>query len=232
MYKKEAPESIQEMFATIATNYDAANQKMSFGLNTLWNKKLIEIASQNRPQKLLDLCAGTGAIALPFLEKNPNSTAILLDFCKEMLDVAKMNGKNLLPRFETLVADAQNIPLPDASVDAITVAYGIRNIKEPQKCFKEAYRLLKTGGIFAILELTRPENPLLRLPHTFYLKGLLPLIGKKIAQNKQAYSYLAKSITEFATPSQIKQDLIQTQFTDTKIIPLWGGIATIISAKK
>lgn len=229
-YKKEAPESIQKMFSTIAHNYDATNHKMSFGLHKLWNKKLIN--SVHQANLLLDLCAGTGAIAFSYLEKHPKTKAILLDFCEEMLSVAKTKGINYENRFETIKADASSIPLPNDHVDAITMAYGIRNIKEPKKAFGEAMRVLKKEGTFAILELTRPQNFLLKIPHTFYLKKLLPLIGKKMTQQKQAYTYLSNSISEFISPVEVVQMLKDVGFTTVSLTKIHGGIATIFIGKK
>jgi demethylmenaquinone methyltransferase/2-methoxy-6-polyprenyl-1,4-benzoquinol methylase len=114
----------------------------------------------------------------------------------------------------------------------MTIAYGIRNVKEPSKCFEEAYRTLKVGGTLGILELTEPKNAILRFGHNLYLKRVLPQLGKLLTSNRQAYEYLSQSIGAFTKPDELAARLKKANFTDVKIIPLTGGIATIITAKK
>lgn len=229
MYQKSAPETIQALFASIAKNYDKANTTFSFGLHKRWNKKLIE--SVGSAPLLLDLCAGTGEIAFGFLANNPHAQAILLDFCPEMLAVAKEKGAHLKERFSLLEGDAQQIALSDQLVDAVTISYGIRNVKEPLCCFNEVARVLKRKGTFSILELTRPTNPFFRLSHKLYLKFLLPLLGKLVARNLAAYHYLAESVEDFASPIEIEKKLLQAGFKDVRKKPLMGGLATLIIAR-
>jgi demethylmenaquinone methyltransferase/2-methoxy-6-polyprenyl-1,4-benzoquinol methylase len=232
MYKKEEPQSIKEMFGTIAADYDRANFVMSFGLYNLWNKALVSQISKARPGHLIDLCSGTGDIAFRFLKANPHAKATLLDFCPEMLEVAHTKGNAFAERFNTIVADAQSLPVESNSVDAITIAYGIRNVHNPLLCFSESFRSLRRNGTFAILELTRPTSPFLHLPHQIYLTSLLPLLGKLAARNKQAYQYLSRSITTFSSPAHLEELLKKVGFAKVVRKPLNGGVATILLAHK
>ncbi len=225
------PTTIAKMFNAIAPKYDTGNALLSFGLHNYWNTQLVQCA----PQKLtsithLDLCCGTGEITARYLRtaKPAHYKGYLLDFSTEMLVVAKkrLNGNDIT----FLEADAQEIPLPDASVDFITLAYGIRNIQNPFKCIQEAHRILKPGGAFAILELTRPQNKILRLGHAFHLKWMLPFVGNCLG-NKQAYKYLQGSIEKFMDAEQLKQKIL-AKFKAAEIRPLTGGIATLWVAKK
>ncbi|MEZ5314813.1 MAG: bifunctional demethylmenaquinone methyltransferase/2-methoxy-6-polyprenyl-1,4-benzoquinol methylase UbiE [Chlamydiales bacterium] len=225
MYHKSKPESIQAMFASIAKNYDYANTIFSFGCHKMWNRKLIQSVTQ--ANILLDLCSGTGEIGLGFLAKSQNSQAILLDFCPEMLEIAKEKGSAFQKRYRLIEGDAQDIPLETDSVDAVTIAYGIRNVQNPTQCFKEVIRVLKPEGCFAILELTRPSSPFLRFAHKIYLKFFLPFLGKCIAKNIYAYRYLSKSIENFASCNELEGQLRDTGFRKVKIIPLMGGLATL-----
>lgn len=229
MYQKTEPKTIQAMFASIAENYDRANTTFSFGLHKKWNNKLIK--SVGKADTLLDLCAGTGEIGFGFLAKHPHARAILLDFCPEMLAVAKDKGSLFEGRYTLIEADAQQLPLEDHSVDAATISYGIRNVKEPLKCFKEVARVLKPGGHFAILELTRPTSSLFRLSHKAYLKFCLPLLGKLAAKNIDAYRYLSKSVEDFASPQELEKALREAHLMPVKNIPLMGGLSTIFISK-
>ncbi len=229
MYQKSAPETIQAMFASIAENYDKANTTFSFGLHKKWNQKLIQAVGM--PLTLLDLCAGTGEIGFGYLAKNPQAKAILLDFCPEMLAVAKQKGAAFTGRYSLLEGDAQELPLEDRSVDGVTISYGIRNVCEPMRCFQEVARVLRPQGRFAILELTRPRSPFLRVSHRIYLKCLLPLLGQIAAKNGEAYRYLSKSIEGFTSPQELENMLKEAGLRPIKRISLMGGLSTILVAE-
>lgn len=230
MYDQASPLSIQQLFSKIAKRYDRANLFISLGSYKLWNRALIREFKGLSP--LLDLCAGTGAIATSFLQKNPEAKALLVDFCPEMLAIAKTKCERFGSRASLHVGDAMALPLPDAHVSAITLAYGIRNIQEPERCFHEAYRVLRPGGLFGILELTRPASPLLAQAHSLYLRTALPLIGKWIAREREAYSYLARTIENFTSPAILEELLQKAHFSAVWRRPLFGGIATLIFARK
>lgn len=237
-YTKAKPKSIQALFNNIAQRYDVTNTIMSFNLSKSWNRKMANQALKNHSNAftMLDLCSGTGEIAFECLKKTAKpSTAYLLDFSSEMLKIAK-NKANKLPlkshTLEYIEADAQKIPLAKEIIDFTTIAYGIRNIQDPSKCFKEVHRVLKSGGCLAILELTRPKNRLLNFCHKIYLTLALPIIGKIVTQNKQAYEYLCQSIHAFMSPNEVEKLLHKEGFEKIKHIPLAGGIATITLAYK
>jgi demethylmenaquinone methyltransferase/2-methoxy-6-polyprenyl-1,4-benzoquinol methylase len=228
------PQLIQSMFGKIAKRYDLTNSVLSFKLHYLWNKRLIQsIQAEN---SLLDLCAGTGEIAYGWLTKQIKpKQVILLDFCQEMLEVAKTKMAPYVKAGHTIKciqADATSIPLPSQSVDAISIAYGIRNVQNPLKCYQEAHRLLKSHGQLTILELTEPSNPLIKSLHHIYLTQILPRMGGFITGEKEAYRYLSESIPAFSKPETMRQELLQAGFTSVAIRPITGGIATLIEAKK
>lgn len=225
------------MFGSIAKTYDRNNAILSFMLHRYWNKKLIKaVTKQGSPDTLLDLCSGTGDITFTFLKQAQKETEVyLLDFCEEMLHCAKAKAQKFhfahAPKLTYIQADAQSIPLPDGSVDCVTIAYGIRNVAEPEKCAREVLRVLKPGGTFGILELTQPTQPVLRLGHQMYLRTL-PILGRCFSANQQAYQYLCNSIKTFIQPPELEHLLIQIGFRQTSCTPLSGGISTIILGKK
>jgi len=235
MYEKETPESIQALFDSIAKSYDRTNAILSFNMHRHWNRELLKLTAHTcSPAAFLDLCAGTGEIALNYVKQN-NCQAYLLDFSEKMLSCASLKAKRwgIHPQKVTfLQADAQAIPLPDHSMECVTIAYGIRNVQNPQKCFEEVHRVLKPGGIFGILELTRPDNSLLKVSHQLYLRTLLPLLGKVFSANKEAYSYLSRSIQDFSQSKELGGNLEKIGFKNISYHPLTGGIATIIKTNK
>lgn len=231
-YQKTEPASIRSMFGTIAKEYDRTNSVLSLQLHKIWNRKLItEALKRGTPAVYVDLCAGTGEIAFGLLsKKHEKITATLLDFCPEMLEVAKEKARFIHHEIHYVEADAENIPIASNSVDLITMAYGIRNIKHPERAIREARRLLKKGGTFAILELTRPENPLLRFGHSVYLEKVLPFLGGIMTKNSSAYRYLCKSIPNFIPREKLVAMMSEAGFSSVESMPLTGGIATLFIA--
>lgn len=234
-YDKNTPETIQTLFNGIAPSYDLANSILSFGLHKFWNRTLIKAVAK-KDSLLLDLCAGTGEISLGYLKRYKNTPHVfLLDFSVAMLKVAKNKARKAkIPpsKMSFLEADATKIPLNAKSVHAITIAYGLRNIDDPKACIKEAYRVLKSGGRFGILELTKPKNRWLGSLHTLYLKKMLPLLGKMVTSNREAYSYLSTSIPAFIAPESIKEMMEVQGFAKVKKVSLMGGIATLLIGEK
>lgn len=235
MYHKNSPATIQSMFNTIANRYDLTNAVLSFSLHKWWNRSLVQHVLNNSLSEstLVDLCAGTGDIAFHYLRSTKTPCqAYLVDFSSEMLEYAKSKAAQLsLSQPSTISyveADVQQLPLPDQLADHVTMAYGIRNVQHPENCIREAFRILKPGGCFGILELTRPRSSLLRLGHQIYLRTFLPLFGKWLTDNREAYQYLCQSIQTFIPPKQLDDLLRESGFIHRQSYSLLGGIATIL----
>lgn len=236
-YNKNDPDTIKTMFNSIAKQYDRTNAILSFNLQKIWNRSLInKVIVPSKPEILLDLCCGTGAIAFEYLRKTQDPLKVyMLDFSEGMLECAKYHAsKQDLDHHDIhyLQADAQVIPFLNNSVNCATIAYGIRNVKDPDLCIKDVFRVLKPGGTFGILELTRPKNKILKFGHSLYLKNILPLMGKLTTSNKDAYEYLCNSIHTFIPPEKLQQKMQDAGFQEIKRYPLFGGIATIITGAK
>lgn len=235
-YSKQDPSSIQSLFDSIASSYDTTNQWISLSLHKRWNKKLVQTILQAHPNpNLLDLCAGTGEITFSLLKACEKilPKIFLLDFSQQMLEEGKKRARNYPKQeFEWIQADAQKIPLDDDSFDVVSTAYGIRNIQNPSQCAQEVFRVLKKGGIWVVLELTRPKNPFLRLCHKIYLSTLLPLIGRLRTSNKKAYSYLSQSVQSFISPQKLSEVILSGGFSSVSTRSFLGGTATLFIAKK
>jgi demethylmenaquinone methyltransferase/2-methoxy-6-polyprenyl-1,4-benzoquinol methylase len=199
-----------------------------------WNSELVKILLKSDPGKnYLDLCSGTGEIALNLLKKAPRPLhAYLLDFCPEMLECAQAKAGNLLNQLSCITADVCSIPLDSNFADCASMAYGIRNVKDVEKCIQEIFRVLKPKATLAILELTQPKNPILKFGHSLYLRTILPLFGKFLTADRDAYEYLCNSIHHFIKPEELAKQLKKHGFSEVECRPLHGGIATIITAKK
>lgn len=235
MYDKSQPESIQKMFGSIAKRYDRTNAVLSLGLHKFWNRALVRRVATDDIDTWLDLCSGTGDIAFEYLNRagSPKKVA-LVDFSPEMLACAREKAGKLLARHDIsfVQADVQNLPLENQSASVATMAYGIRNVKNPQQCFHEVFRVLRPGGVFGILELTQPANPIIRWGHGLYLKGFLPVLGKWLTDNREAYSYLCSSIKSFTPPAELEKMLLKAGFAKTSIHPMTFGTATIMIGHK
>lgn len=241
-YRKDSPESIQALFNSIASRYDRANSLMSFHMHALWNQRLVsEVVARIKSKTVLDLCAGTGEISwrtwLYYKKHGIIPPDIhLVDFSHEMLTRAEEFCQKLSlddqKHFFFHVQDAEKLLFEEQFFDAAFCAYGIRNIRDRTSCLKRVHKVLKPGGLFAIAELTRPENLVLKTLHKAWLKTAIPLIGRLFCRNDAAYTYLTNSIEHFVSPQELKTELAVAGFDPIEIIPLHAGIVTIIIAKK
>jgi demethylmenaquinone methyltransferase/2-methoxy-6-polyprenyl-1,4-benzoquinol methylase len=218
---------IANMFSQISQSYDFLNHFLSFNIDKYWRRKTAKELSFNG-KILLDVCSGTGDMALSF--KN-NSIKIISDFCHPLLLKAKkkcINKSNVM----IVEADALNLPFKSDSIDAITIAFGIRNIENFEEALKEFYRVLKNNGKLAILEFSLPKNKYINFIYSLYLKYYVPLMGKLISGNHYAYSYLYQSIQEFPRYEALTSILNKHNFVNTHYYPLTFGIATIYIGSK
>lgn len=236
-YNKNDPQSIRRMFNSIAKSYDKTNAILSMQMHKRWNRALVENAIvPSKPKVLLDLCCGTGAIAFEYLQSAKEPTKVyMLDFSEMMLACAQEHAKKQkLHRHDInfLQADAQAIPLPEKTADCATIAYGIRNVKDPDACIKDVYRVLRPHGTFGILELTQPQNPILRFGHQLYLRTVLPVVGKLVTSNQEAYQYLCNSIHSFIPPESLAASMKSAGFTNIRKVSFLGGVATLLVGSK
>jgi demethylmenaquinone methyltransferase / 2-methoxy-6-polyprenyl-1,4-benzoquinol methylase len=229
-YDKARPTSISSLFDSIAERYDLGNAILSGNLHRLWNRRLVKAVVKRGPKNVLDLCCGTGEIAKRVYCMLPNADYSLVDFSEKMLEKAKVRLKATNCHFYK--ADAQNLPFQEQAFCAATIAYGIRNVQDRLRCFEELYRVLKPKGLVAIAELTRPEQPLLRALHSLYLRTLVPLVGRCITSNEEAYKYLCTSIEAFVSPEVLVNELRASGFINVSSQPQTFGIATLFFAEK
>lgn len=231
------PESIKGMFQAIAHRYDVGNAINSMMMHRLWNRRLVnKVLMHRRCNAYLDLCSGTGDIAYNYLQRTLEKPDVyLLDFCPEMLWMAEKKAERpplADHNIRFVEGDATNLPFESALFDAVTVAYGIRNVKSPAKLCEEVMRTLTPGGRFGILEVTCPKTFPLKHLHKLYLKTVLPTVGRFLTKNQSAYRYLCESIQSFVSPRKLARIVSDAGFVNVQRTSLMGGIATIIIGDK
>lgn len=219
------PQFVHAAFSSIAKRYVAANHVLSLGADVLWRERAIKMIAEWKPQRLLDIATGTGDLALAVKKALPEVEVLGTDFCRPMLDVAVQRGLE-----NVLEADAMNLPLPDASFDAATVGFGLRNMADYSKALKEFRRILKPGGHLLVLDFSMPEG-LLAAPYRFYLHRILPRIAGILTGNSAAYDYLGESIEAFPRGQSFCRLLESCGYSAPSALPLLCGIASIYTAE-
>ena len=226
---------IKDMFNSIAPRYDLLNRLLSLRQDVVWRKKLVKAINIIGKKKVLDVACGTGDVLLEMIKQSDKETLIAgIDFSSGMLDLAKkklaIHQKNNF--LQLVVADAFNLPFKQNSFEAITIAFGIRNIKNRLKVLKAFHDCLTKDGILAILELTTPRSKLFLNIYLLYFQKILPLIGKFFAGHQQAYQYLPESVINFPDSTEFREILISAGFKKIKIKRLTLGIATLYTGFK
>lgn len=235
---KEKTNRVRAVFDSVASKYDLMNDLMSFGIHRLWKDELIRDLSPAPGMHLLDMAGGTGDIALRFWKKtqgmNPPAYVTIADINQEMLNQgrAKAVNKGILERIHYTLANAADLNLADASFDAYTIAFGLRNVTEMDKALQEAFRVLKPGARFLCLEFSHIGISYLNKLYRKYSFHVIPRLGKIIAKDSASYQYLVESIQQFPTQERFAKMLQDTGFKFVNYRNLSNGIVAIHSALK
>jgi demethylmenaquinone methyltransferase/2-methoxy-6-polyprenyl-1,4-benzoquinol methylase len=224
---------IETMFDNIAHRYDFLNHLLSLGVDITWRKRAIGELSSINPKIILDMASGTGDFAFEALSMNPTKI-IALDLSQNMLDVGieKAKTKDKGNTIEWVKGDSENLVYTENQFDAITVGFGVRNFQNLDKGLSELARVLKPGGMIAILEPSFPTNPILKLLFSIHFQYITPLVGKLFSKDASAYSYLPDSVSAFPEGENFCKLLEKAGFTDTKHLPLTFGMCALYIARK
>lgn len=232
--ERQAARWVQGMFAEVAPRYDLLNHLLSFNIDRLWRKALLRRLRPvlERPRaRVLDLCCGTADVLLE-LQAESKMPVYGADFCHPMLLSAAAKARRAgftTPLFE---ADALELPVKDNSFDAIAIAFGFRNLANYEAGLQEIFRVLKPGGVAAILEFSHPKGAIVSRAYRVYSHIVLPAIGSVISRSAAAYTYLPESIAKFPSAELLRDMLSRTGFADAHFELLTGGIAALHSGAK
>jgi len=224
---------IQQIFTVVAPYVDSLSSGFSFWLDHLWRRKTVALSGIHEGQKVLDVCSGTGELSFLLAQKvGPKGSVIGADFCDNMLALARKKAGGKWSNVSFIFSDAKKLPFPDQCFDAVTVSFGMRNIPDTQLALREICRVLRPGGTFVCLELTRPHSRWFLLLYQWYVFRVMPFIGKLVVKASAPYLYLPRSINAFYQPSEFKTLIECSGFSDVRVNSFTMGIATLYRAAK
>ncbi len=229
--KKSRP--LHNIFTAVPPSYDLINRLFTWRLDERWRKKAAGICLEGNPKHVMDLCTGTGDLAVRFAKiAGPGTEITGYDYSQPMLDLAQAKSvRKRTEKIRFMLGDAADMPFPDGYFDSIGIAFAFRNLtyknKDSKRFLAEIIRVLKPGGKFVIVESSQPKNPLWRFLFRVYTKTMVYYMGSWISGNKTAYRYLANSVIDYYKPDEVVTLLKKAGFYDVKYMPQLGGVAAI-----
>jgi len=226
----KSPDRIAGMFDAIAPRYDLLNHLLSAGIDKRWRAAAIRSLNLTGRDIVIDVCCGTADVALAAVHNS--SRVVGVDFSGAMLGLGlqKVKAAGEASRIALVRGDAMRLPVADRSADAVTIAFGIRNVQRPDVACAEMARVLRPGGRLAILEFGVPRIPGIKPLYLWYFTHVLPRIGRAISGHGAAYSYLPASVGTFAPPAEFLATLCASGFSDARADPLTFGIVYLYTA--
>ncbi|MBI4198906.1 MAG: bifunctional demethylmenaquinone methyltransferase/2-methoxy-6-polyprenyl-1,4-benzoquinol methylase UbiE [Chloroflexi bacterium] len=222
------------MFSAIAPRYDFLNRLLSAGRDRAWRREAVAATALPQGGRLLDVCTGTADMTLEAARQYPEARIVGVDFSRPMiaLGTTKVERARLADRIQLQVAPAEALPYPDASFDAVTVAFGLRNVPNRRRGLREMCRVVRAGGRAVVLEFTTPPGRLFRGVYLWYFHRVLPCIGRLLSGHPSAYSYLPASVGDFPSPEGLAAWMRDAGFSGVSYRLLTGGIVAIHVGQK
>jgi demethylmenaquinone methyltransferase/2-methoxy-6-polyprenyl-1,4-benzoquinol methylase len=234
MYKlSERNKNIRDMFTTISEQYDFLNHFLSLNIDKSWRKKAVKMMDLSKETDVLDLATGTADVAIEVMKQSKDKVNIVgVDFSHKMLKIGvdKVNKKNVPHSFYCVNSPVESLPIKSDRFDYCTIAFGIRNVPDKVMALKEMVRVLKPNGKAIILELTKPENVVIKAGYGLYFSYILPIIGGFFSK-KFAYSYLPDSVGKFPSNKDFIDMMRQSGFKNVAVKRLTLGVASIYSGE-
>ncbi|MBT8221823.1 MAG: bifunctional demethylmenaquinone methyltransferase/2-methoxy-6-polyprenyl-1,4-benzoquinol methylase UbiE [Eudoraea sp.] len=224
---------VTRMFDTISGEYDRLNRVISFGTDIRWRKRVVSLLAHRKPKRILDIATGTGDLAIA-LKQTGAEKIVGLDISPGMLDIGKqkVNALQLDQIIEMVIGDSEQLAFEEASFDAATVAFGVRNFENLKQGLSEIYRVLRPGGTLVVLETSVPARFPFKQGYYFYSRYLLPVIGRIFSRDRSAYRYLSESAASFPYGEAFNNILKEIGFIGIECKPQTFGVASIYVATK
>lgn len=223
---------VKQMFSGIASRYDFANRVLSFGLCVLWRNQLIRNVAELNPKEVVDLATGSGDVALAMAQSLPSSTKITgYDFCEPMLEIARQRASRENKSAQFLTGDCMHLPLPDASCEVVTIAYGVRNFENRERGLKELARITQKDGTVFILEFSQPSKLFWPI-HFIHVRIISPVLAGILTGDFGAYRYLGSSIADFPNADGLTEELKNAGFSEVSYEQFLCGTVALHRAKK
>ncbi len=227
---------VAEMFGEIAPRYDFLNHLLSLGIDKYWRWRTVRAVPPVGDAPVLDLCTGTGDLALAYYRAADGRTPIVgADFCRPMLAVAeeKRHKAGIDTGLSFVEADAQSLPFADDHFQIVSVAFGLRNVCDTDRGLREMTRVCRPGGHVAVLEFSLPTLQPFKAIYGWYFRHVLPRIGQLLARNRQgAYNYLPASVGQFPSGEALAERMRAAGLRETRLLPLTLGVATLYVGTK
>ena len=232
--KREQAQRVRDMFAAIATRYDLLNHLLSGNVDQRWRRLVVRTVASNLQATdacILDVACGTGDLSVALAE-GLKAQVVGLDFCRPMLDIAAVKSSDRGLTIPFVEGDALKLPFRECSFDAVSIAFGLRNLASFEGGLSELFRILRPGGTVAVLEFSTPRTPILRTLFRVYFTKVLPLLGGLLSGSKSAYEYLPDSVSRFPDQASLAALLQQAGFIEVAFQNLTGGIAALHIGKR
>lgn len=230
----EKEKYVKNLFSEIDRHYDFMNRYMSLGLDQSWRRRAVRLAHFGKNDLLLDVAAGSGDSTLAALKVNPQARLIGLDFCGDLLNLAREKFEKHTGHFSVnwLQGNGLQLPFPDESFDGVITNFSLRNVTDVEKLFAEFYRVTKTGGRVVSLEMVRQTKWMQKLIFEIHFKRIVPALGRLISSYPEAYSYLPLSIENFYSADELKNIIVSTGWQDVFFKPMMMGFVVAHFGKK
>jgi demethylmenaquinone methyltransferase/2-methoxy-6-polyprenyl-1,4-benzoquinol methylase len=226
---------VQEQFTPIAGTYDLADAILSFGLDSVWRRKAVDLLDPERGSRGLDICGGTARLAFLVARRaGPEGLAAVYDLNRRMLEAGLQKFRRIKDTDPVVFVqgDAERLSFPDGAFDTVTIGFGLRNLSHPERGLEESLRVLKPGGRLMILEFSLPENPLLRILFHFYSFHWVPLAGRLVCGTGAPFRYLAESVRVFVAPEDLAARMRRAGFEHVRFRRFMNGIAVVYLGTK
>jgi demethylmenaquinone methyltransferase/2-methoxy-6-polyprenyl-1,4-benzoquinol methylase len=232
--EQEHANRVREMFSVIAGRYDLLNHLLSGHVDKRWRRlvaRKLRDSIRCKGVRILDVACGTGDLTLT-LSETTGARIVGTDFCRPMLEIAARKTAARKRKIPFIEGDALRLPFRDSSFDAVTIAFGLRNLSDVERGLAELLRVLKPGGNIAILEFSKPVAPGFRLLFNVYFTRVLPFFGGLISGSKSAYKYLPDSVTRFPDQKELSSLMLNLGFESVDYQNLTGGIAALHTGRR